>query len=239
MAIHFFSYGDDKYKNSKLRIKQEANNMGFDVISVYGIEDIEQEFLQKTRPFIDSPRGAGYWIWKPYFMKKKFDLMNNGDYLIYADAGCHINLNGRDRLNYYLELLDSHDSGILSFELGPFLERIFTNEKVFEYFNIPKDDIEFRDSGILSATMYYMKKNEKSSNLVEQYYKIAIERPDLFSDIHNNYNRDPKFVDHRHDQSVFSLLRKINGCCVIPDETYSENWSDLMHVPILATRIRN
>ena len=49
---------------------------------------------------------------------------------------------------------------------------------------------------------------------------------------------DSGFIDHRHDQSLFSLLRKKYGTISIPDETYSENWSDsnIKNKPIHATR---
>ena len=95
--IYFFSYGDDKYKNSKDRIRNEARSFIFDKVDIYGREDIPFEFIEKTKPYIDMPRGGGYWLRKPFFLKKTFDMMNDGDICVYADAGCTINPNGLDR----------------------------------------------------------------------------------------------------------------------------------------------
>jgi hypothetical protein len=237
--IHFISYGDQKYSNSKFRIKEEAKSFGFDVVDVFGPEDLDPKFVEKTSPFIHHHRGGGYWLWKPYLLKKKFDQMQLGDYLIYADAGCHVNIHGKERFKYYLNLLDNDESGVLSFDLTTFLEKIFTTEKVFEYFGIGEGNDLIRESGMLIATILIFKKNESSIRLIDDFYKVATERPDLFSDIHNDYKRQNYFSDHRHDQSIFSILRKLHGTIKVADETYSEKWNELMHIPILATRIRN
>jgi hypothetical protein len=237
--IHFISYGDHKYSNSKNRIREEAKSFGFDFVDVYGPDEIDRDFIEKTIPFIKENRGGGYWIWKPYFLKKKFEEMQFGDYLVYADAGCHVNIHGKERFKYYLELLDNDESGVLSFDLTTFLEKMFTTEKVFEYFEISEDNVSIRESGMLIATILIFKKNESSVRLIDDFYKVATERPDLFSDIHNDYKRQYYFSDHRHDQSIFSILRKLHGTVKVIDETYSEKWNELIHVPILATRIRN
>lgn len=233
--IYFFTYGDSNYENSKKRIQQEAIRMDFDDVKIYGREDISQEFLEKTKPYIDMRRGGGYWLWKPYFLKKTFDMMNEGDYCIYADAGCHLNPNGLQRLKWYLETLDINDSGILSFAIQP--EAEYTNEKVFEFFDIDKNS-DVRKTRQYLATILYMRKCENTVNLVNEFYDTAINNSDLFTDTHNEYKRTQQFKDHRHDQSIFSMLRKKHKSIVIPDETYALNWNDLMHVPILATRIR-
>lgn len=234
--IYFFSYGDDKYKKAKRRIKKEAKKFGFDDVKVYGRSDISPYFLEKTKPYIDMPKGGGYWLWKSFFIKKTFHKMDDGDICIYADAGCHINIHGKKRLNYYLELLKLNSSGILSFALSH-TETEFTNEKVFDFFDIDKKS-DVRRSSQYMSTILYMKKCQNTINIVNEYYDIAINHGDLFTDIHNDYNRAPLFKDHRHDQSIFSLLRKKHCSIVMPDETYAIDWNDLVDVPILATRIR-
>lgn len=236
--IHFFSYGDDNYRSSKYRIKQEALRMGFDFVDVYGPENLEKEFVQKTSPYIFHRRGAGYWLWKPYFLKKKMDLMNEGDYLIYADAGCHVNIYGKKRLDEYFEILDNHESGTLSLEMSYFAEETYTTEKVFEYFGVD-DSSNIRKDGQFVGGILFFKKNKNSIDMINKFYESAIDDPKIFSDEYNNFKRKEIFVDNRHDQSVFSVLRKLKGTAKIADETFSQNWKELLHVPILATRIRN
>lgn len=240
--IYFFSYGDDKYKNSKHRIRQEAINFGFDRVDVYGREDISPEFIEKTQPYINMPRGGGYWLWKPYFLKKTFEMMKEGDYCVYADAGCTVNPNGKIRFNDYLKMIDS--KGILSFRLDGFLEEWFTTEEIFKNFNIEKSST-LRRSDHLMATIYILKKCDSSIEVVNDYFKLSITKPDLFSDIYNSSGNCESFRDNRHDQSVFSILRKLNKSIELSDETYSDSlkgWQILYYdkkIPFLSTRIRN
>lgn len=244
--IYFFSYGDDKYKNSKQRIKKEAINFGFDRVDIYGREDITQDFIDKTQPYINHPRGGGYWLWKPFFLKKTFDMMNHGDYCVYADAGCTINSFGRERFKYYLSLLDNSESGVFRFKFGSTSEYVFTSQKVFEFFN-KIDDQEFQSTSHLMATILIFKKNENSENFVNKYFEITINSPEIFSDTFNDYKRIDEFSDHRHDQSVSSCLVKlvVGNAVIIQDETYASDmngWQSLFYekkIPFLATRIRN
>jgi hypothetical protein len=252
---YFFSYGDDKYKLSKERINFEAKQFGFDKVNVYGPEDLEQDFISKTHPFISHPRGGGYWLWKPYFLKKTFDMMNDGDICVYADAGCTINPNGLDRFEEYLSTMKKEGTGILRFVFGGCKEEIFTNNKVFEFFG-KDEDISFIESDHLMATILIFEKNENSTAFVDKYYQITCTNPEIFSDDFNGYNPRPNYKDHRHDQSVSSCLVKFYKFSTIDDETYCtpevvkmniqpgsmEAWRYLYYenkIPFLATRIRN
>jgi len=244
--VYFFTYGDNNYQTSKQRIKDEALKCGYlDVVDIYGREDLSEDFINKTKPYIDHPRGGGFWIWKTYLLKKTFEKMNNGDYCVYIDAGCTINPMGAERFKYYLSLLDDSESGIFRLKHGGTAVELFTNEKVFEYFDGSEDE-ELRKSDILMGGVMIFKKNERSQKFVDRYLEIAENDPYLFSDEFNEYKRSQKLIDHRHDQSVSSCLvrREAPDTVIFQDETYApdmEGWQHLysfLKVPFLATRIR-
>lgn len=240
----FLSYGDDKYSNSKLRIENESKSFGFDNVNIYGRNDIDEEFVNKTSPYINSARGGGYWLWKSFFLKKTFDKMSFGDYCVYADAGCTINPNGKDRYEYYKKLILENESGVLSFRMDGLDEELYTTEEIFKNFGV-ENNSDIRKSGQIMATILVFCKTIKSQKLVDDYYNLAITRPNLFSDDFNYSNNSERFVDNRHDQSILSVMRKRNTSVEIVDETYSgtmEGWNDLYYgkkIPFLATRIRN
>ena len=244
MSTYFFSYGDDKYRNSKIRIEQEANNSKlFDHINIYGREHLDDEFMQKTRPYVDIPRGGGFWTWKSLFLKKTFDVMKEGDYCVYADAGCTINPHGIERFNQYKKMLEEDSSGILSFRMDGLDEEQYTTEEIFKYFGV-ENDKALRTSGQIMATILVMRKCAESINLVNDYYNLALNHTHLFSDVNNFSGNCERFIDNRHDQSVLSVLRKKYGTVEIVDETYAatmEGWNDKIFnqkIPFLATRIR-
>ena len=242
--IYYFTYGDDKYRNSKYRLHQEAvNSKLFDNITIFGREDISAEFHMKTQPYISMSRGGGFWLWKPFFLKQMMDKAQEGDYIVYTDAGCAINHDGSVRFNEYLKMLDSNESGVLAFELTGLCERAWTNAKVIEHFGF-SDDEDFKNTSQLMATIFIIKKCAKSQRIVEEYYDMALNNPILFSDHYNDYNRDPMFNDNRHDQSIWSIIRKMNNVLIIQDETWAENmdgWNKIYYekkIPFLASRIR-
>ena len=242
---HFFTYGNEKYRYSKNRIEKEANDSGFfDKISIFGREDINKEFFDKTLPHIGYDRGGGYWLWKAYFLKNVMDSLSEGDYCVYADAGCTINSRGKSRLEEYFKMIDS--TGVLSFQLTH-IEKKYTTEKIFQHFNVHKNST-IRETGQLIATILVFKKNSNSMKIVNEFYETALNAPEIFSDVYNfgdtNCDNDNSFIDNRHDQSVLSVIRKLNHTTEIPDETYSstiQGWNYLSNfdkIPILATRIR-
>lgn len=171
--------------------------------------------------------------------------MNDGDYCIYVDAGCTVNPFGKERLDYYLSLLDQSESGIFRYKHGGTREELHTNAKVFEFFGKENDE-EFKKTDILMAGVMIFKKNANSQKFVDRYLEIAENHAYLFSDQFNDYNRSPNFHVHRHDQSVSSCLVKLETTnpVIFQDETYAPDmagWQDLFHnvkVPFLATRIR-
>ena len=82
----FITYGDQKYKDSLQRIKKEAEALEiFDEIHLYNdklLPDLFQEYVRQYE------RGGGYWLWKPYVLFDALSKVDEGDIIVYADAGC-------------------------------------------------------------------------------------------------------------------------------------------------------
>lgn len=116
----------------------------------------------------------------------------------------------------------------------------WTNSATLEYFN---SDDTIKNSFQLVAGVAMFKKNKISAQLINEYYNIAISRPDLFSDTYNEEPQLPGFKDHRHNQSVFSILRKKYGVLQIKDEVGGAispiDQVGTKFIPIIATRIKD
>lgn len=216
--IHLITYSNHKFEGSKYRLYKEANNVGwFDTITAYGVEDLDNNFKNHFKNILEQPRGGGYWIWKYYFIKKKLDEINHNDILIYLDAGCTINPKGKEKFNEYIELLNKNDEGIISFQMEH-LEKKFTTKEIFNYFNI-KINGEIANTGQIVSTIRIMKKNKNLINLINLEGKTLYDNPLLFTDYYNK-NQESYFIDNRHDQSIFSIIRKLNNTIILNDETF-------------------
>lgn len=209
---------------------------------VRGITDLElkenhpifwsdhSEFLMKNK------RGYGFWFWKPYVIRSTLHDVETNDIVIYMDAGCTINLKGKERLNDYIMLLNSQSTfDIISFQMCMLAEKKYSKGELLKYLNVGDED---KNSGQCMATVIILRKGEHSTSVVNEWYKLA-SIPDLIND-KRSLNEDKSFIDHRHDQSIFSLLVKKHGSIKIPDETYFEpHWAlNGCKYPFWATRIR-
>lgn len=222
---------------SKKRICKEAENFGsFDYIKAYGPEDLDQEFSNHFKHILSQPKIGGYGIWRPYIIKKELDRIVEGDYLIYLDAGCTLVPSGKPKLSEYIEMLKNSDKGIISFQM-PHLEKWYTTNEIFDHFHASD---EIKNSGQYLDGILIMKKCEHLVDLIDAWLKSVYDNVDMFTDCYNNTQPD-YFIDHRHEQSVFSVLRKIKGSIVInKDETWFNPFGtpESLKFPIWATRIR-
>lgn len=236
--IHLITYGDAKFSNSKKRIYNEATSVDwFDSVTVYGPENLDNDFKLKFKNILEQPRGGGYWIWKSYIIKKKLDEINDNDILIFLDAGCSINPQGKDRFNKYVEMLNNSDEGGISFELTH-PEKKYTTKEIFNYFNIDINS-EIANSGQILSGIRIMKKNKNLINLINLEIKTLHDNPLLFTDHYNN-NQASYFKENRHDQSILSVIMKMHNSILLTDETYFVPFGNekSLKYPFWATRKR-
>jgi len=212
--IYFITYGNEKYENQKKRLGDAAKkSLWFDDVSVYGPNDLDETFTKENSELLKHATGGGYWIWKPYIIMKKLNEINDNDILIYIDAGCSLNVEGKKRFEEYIKIVEQSPTGILSFQLFkewkstiPLLEKNWTNKFLFDYLNITDRNIE--NTPQLVGGIMIMKKCKNVINIFSHALKILKEQPLFYQQC------------KRHDQSILSVLRKMHGSEVIPDETY-------------------
>lgn len=167
----------------------------------------DEPFWSKHGTFIEkNQKGSGYWIWKPYIILKTLSQMRDGDILIYCDAGCEIDKKNKSLIEQLFEQTDK-DLIVGSYvgqEWG--CEKCWCKKDLVKYVNIDEND-PIMCTQQHQATAICFKKCEKVLKLVEEWYSIACEYHllDDTPSVNENYTC---FREHRHDQSIFSLLTK-------------------------------
>jgi hypothetical protein len=238
MTITFLTFGGptERYHNNVDRICKEAG--AFNIFNnIVGLKDDylknDANFWDMHHKFIENNlRGYGHWLWKPYIVKKQLELMNDNDILVYADSGCELNVNGLHRLIEYFNIVNAHECGLLSFQMKHLLEKAWTKMDTMAYLNAS----DLANTGQLMATSFVIRKCAHTVKLVNLWYYISCNYH-LIDDTPSQLPNDKSFREHRHDQSIWSILRKQLGATIIPDETWFSDWSDGASFPILAKRI--
>lgn len=239
--IHCISYVDGPYLNKKSKLESQMSSCGwFDTHKVHTSSDLPDPFRQKYRQILSMGRGAGYWIWKPLIIRDYLMRIPDNDILIYMDGGCTI-INTAEayaRLVQYKNLLYGSGKDMIRFEIKPHTEIQYTNTTTLNYFkNRFGLQINENNDIQLMATIIIMIKNTGSLNYFDTLLNIINDDPLLITDHYNSVDKHPQFIDHRHDQSLCSLLTKsLNNGLIIPDDTWYPDFTGINNVPILATR---
>jgi hypothetical protein len=240
----FMTFGapTENYHNAVKRICREADEIGvFDRIIGYTEKDImdDEEFWNKHKESIlSNQRGYGYWIWKSYLTKKTLELMAENDIVVYLDAGCKINPHGKPRLLEYFDIVNQSKFANFSIQMIEHLEKTWTKMDIFEYYNANRPDI--LETGQLISGIYILRKCQHTIDIIDRWYEDSCNYH-LPDDSPSSIPNDPTFIENRHDQSLFSVIRKLHGTERSAfDETYFENdWENSgINYPFWAVRMR-
>lgn len=236
--ITFITFGApmQKYQPMVNRICNEAKQSClFDLVFGFTDQHLDEHFWNTHGAFIaENPTGFGYWIWKPYVILQSMKETKYNDVIIYADAGCTINARAEKRFSEYISILQSMDDscGIITFQMEMLPEKKYTKSTLLDYMNVSRED---RESGQCHSTILLMKKNEHTMNVLTKWYTIACQYH-ILKDNPVTENG----VQHRHDQSILSILNKQHKSHIIKDETFFEIFGnkESLRVPFWATRVR-
>lgn len=200
-----FGGGPQNYIESGKRLIKQAQSLKlFNKTTLYTDNDLKSDynFWKKHGDFINNnKRGYGYWIWKPYIIKKTIELMNDGDILLYLDSGCEIDIKKKQKINKYFEYVKK--DYIIARPTSR--EKDWNKMDLIIYLNMNDSNILNTSQRAAGAILFYI--NKQTRNLVNTWYNIGCNYHmiDDSKSIIPNLN---SFKEHRHDQSIFSLLTK-------------------------------
>ncbi|TXN71527.1 hypothetical protein FV228_11065 [Methylobacterium sp. WL18] len=211
-------------------------------IAVHNYDTLPRDFLAEHKNFIASnKRGFGYWIWKSKIILDKLKSLLPHEILVYADIGFRHNPNGRDRMIEYARIAQASKYGVLAFQ-HPFVEYYWTKMDLAHRLNVA-NDLRIMATSQFASGLLVLVKNDHALSLVEEWQKISVEHDYHFiNDAKSISANDLRFMEHRHDQSILSLLVKIRGAEVTFYETSLHKVAYELHGhqwPMLADRLRS
>jgi len=240
--IKCISYASNIFKNRKITFSKQANECGlFDSFYCYDENDIDDGFKNKIGEIWNHPRGGGWWIWKPYLIWKELQMLNENDILVYIDSGCTLNVSTQDAINRfheYISMTTQSSCGMLRFQLTH-KEGHFSNNYLFQYYKkiFTHYDIDkMKNTMMLIGGIIILRKTKFTMDFFDIMMYILNDDAKLFTEYYSKNGEQ-----HRHDQSIMSILYKLmGGDLILDDETYFENGDfSTIHAskfPIWATR---
>jgi hypothetical protein len=143
-------------------------------------------------------RGGGYWLWKSFVVWNAL-LTSQAEFVVYCDS-C-------SRIKNISRVIDSLSPSafVVAFR-DVNLDRWFTKRDVFVHLNCDTPNIT--GTGQLTATAVILRTHDpRSFALVEEWFQLG-SISQLITDAPSHHQNYPGFRDHRHDQSIWSVLLK-------------------------------
>lgn len=162
------NYANDKYKSSqKLNSKSGLEVGAFDKVISYSPKDIDTDFFQQNKSILSQKKGNGFWLWKPYFIKKSLETLNTNDFLFYSDSGAYF----IDSIDPLINISLEYGQDIIPFELVPQLEREWTKRDTFILMDC--DTWSFTDTRQRLSGFILWKKSEFTMNFINEFLEYA------------------------------------------------------------------
>lgn len=193
--VKLVNYADEKMIISQRKCSESSLKYGVDEYSEYNSFDIKSNsFYFINKDILDSERGAGYWLWKPYVCCKEILKLKEGDILIYADSGVQF-------VNSVKHIIEVMDEDIFFFTNGwPHVE--WCKGDVYKTIN---DDLSC-DKKQVQASVILFKVNQNTINFIKEWL-LYCQMPGFIDDSPSKLPNYPTFAEHRHDQAILTCLQ--------------------------------
>ena len=209
----FISYANDAMAYSLKHIGKQARRIGvFDEVILYTPGDLPDYVRSST--LIKYPRGAGYWCWKPALILETLKKFDEGDVVVYVDAGCTIRKS--PKWHEFFSLMENFDTVCFEYaDSQPQWEKWGASSSRIKYWS-KVSTLEFmgkltgkEDVGEMHQIMggvLFMK--GKDNSLLKNWIEIIFSHPELVLDPDNEEQKvQPSYyAGHRHDQTILTPL---------------------------------
>lgn len=210
------SFGTWQYYESLARLEREAKAHGCRT-RIFREPDLGSDFYrQRIRHFADN-RGFGYWCWKAHLVLRVLEAAREDEVFLYVDAGNTI-VSSPDPL--LVEAIRD-PKGVVLFDNSDgaprgsrWINRTWTRPQTFALMGCA--DQRFLDAPQANASYIAFRRTEFALRFFAEF-AAQCDRYEVIADPAPGEALPDDFVDHRHDQSILSLLAARDGVRLLRD----------------------
>lgn len=187
----------------------------FDEVIHYGLSDIE-DFKEENKKIWSYGKGDGFWIWKPYIIKKTIDnnkdLINQNHIIVYCDTRYIVT---GDISKPIIDFFENKEETMFFLKNHHFSSHSRQNELMWskgDAFNLIGVDMNnMYDNEQCWAGFMCIRNCDKANSIIEQWLEHCKDER-IISDIPNTLQDNHSiFRENRYDQTVLSLVLKKNN----------------------------
>lgn len=225
MTVHLATFSDESMSRAAQACLKSAKEHGAEVGRVFTDDDIcawfpARDVVAQNRTLFDSPRGCGYWAWKPLIIDALLRLgTKDGDILIYSDAGVEF-------INNVSYIIDRMDQDIFLFgnnwEHAHWCKRDVVHEIWHGDIDVPETYERWIVQSLLQpwaafgkqvqASVIFFRVSDYTRSFVAEWLKWCLfEGGRLINDSPSRLPNHPEFREHRHDQAILTTMAYREG----------------------------
>lgn len=201
MKVKLISFANKAFYKSQQILKKSALKFGVDEVIDYNDLWLKKQidFFLENKEILSQKRGHGYWLWKPFIILDALKTMDTNDLLCYSDAGNTI----ISSIKPLIDLVNLYD--VLFFGNSDHKNKIWTKRDCFYYMDCENET--YYEGLQISAGFLLIKKTKHNIKLMEEWLKFCLKK-EILTDCPNicGLSNIKGFLDHRHDQSILSIL---------------------------------
>ena len=212
----FVTYGDARFRRNRDRLAEEARRYAvFDHVRALGREFVLPAWAERHAALLREKRGGGYWAWKPHvLLRMMLEEMAEGDVMLYADAGCTLVADPTP----YLQLAAEHGAVLFLKFPGEGLEDMQKWTKGYAFAAAGLEMTGWGRHGQTAGGILALQRRPWVIQLLRQWEFLMTNDTDVVTDVDTSARvpNHPTFKEHRHDQSVLTLLAMRHGLFMAP-----------------------
>jgi hypothetical protein len=195
--IHIISYANnDYYENLRNRMLYDCRKFGLTNIRSYDRKWLETtQFYRTHRDILDAPRGGGFWAWKSFIMHDALSNCQPYDIVCYLDASTTMKVDPTPVIESVEDVLVCDSSWV---------NHDWVKRDAFHFMHC-ESDLYFNATQVWAGTVI-VRNTEIGNDLVNDWLKYSCDRRIITDDPNVSGDNLPGYRDHRHDQSILTLL---------------------------------
>jgi len=203
---YFLLYNDNThiyYINELLKsIKKYGKE--FEIV-LFNKEYIDSDFFEINKEILLQDRGGGYWLWKPYIINYIINRVNDNDIIFYCDSK-YLFIDDISKL--YEDFFKNKNNNILVWKNKPnddiyFMKNWCKMDVILKYNMYDKIFIEKCEDSWAGAMV--IKKTDETVKYIREWLDMCCVYENI-TDTSSNKENHKEFKEHRHDQSLLSIV---------------------------------
>lgn len=237
MKLTFITYssGSPYSENAESLITQIKPY--FDEVIHYGLSDIE-DFKEENKKIWSYGKGDGFWIWKPYIIKKTIDnnkdLINQDHIIVYCDTRYIV---AGDISKPIIEFFENKEETMFFLKNHHFSsysrqqELMWSKGDAFSLIGVDMNNMY--DNEQCWAGFMCIRNCDKTTSIIEQWLEYCKDER-IISDIPNTIQDNHSiFRENRYDQTVLSLVLKKNNFVINENNKITRDFSGIPHSSLI------